>query len=187
VNGKLSFCIAALCLLALVSSVLAQESQTQQMRLYTSSTQSFPFAINSTETVTISVLGTGIFDGGVGNLTLYENGGTLSFINQNLVNITLSTTVNSSSVLWRLNGATVPCNSTIMLQPLQLINLSWEFGIGEFNIPVLQAIGVFGLIGIIAFPTVTVYKVKKGDWTWIALGPVAVIICVAFVLAWLGG
>jgi len=186
VNGKLSFCIAALCLLALMSSVLAQQTQTQQIRLLTSSTQSFPFAVNSTETVTISVLGTGVFDGGVGNLTLYENGGTLSFINQNLVNITLSTTVNSS-VLWRLNGATVPYNSTIMLQPLQLINLSWEFGIGEFNIPVLQAIGVFGLIGIIAFPTVTVYKVKKGDWTWIAIGPVGAIICVAFVLGWLGG
>jgi hypothetical protein len=174
-------------LLAFMYGASAQETQTSQVRLFTSSTQSFPFAVNSTETVTISVLGVGIFDGGIGNLTLYENGGTLSFINQNLVNITLSTTVNSSSVLWRLNGATVPCNSTIMLQPLQLINLSWEFGIGEFNIPVLQAIGVLGLIGMIAFPTVTVYKVKKGDWTWIALGPVGAIICVAFVLGWLGG
>jgi hypothetical protein len=173
-------------LFAFMYGASAQESQTLQVRLFTSSTQSFPFAVNSSETVTISVLGAGIFDGGVGNLTLYENGGTLSFINQNLVNITLSTTVNSS-VLWRLNGATVPYNSTIMLQPLQLINLSWEFGVGEIDIPVLQAIGVFGLIGIIAFPTVTVYKVKKGDWTWIALGPVGALICVAFVLGWLGG
>ena len=171
--------------LALCIPVFAE--QTMRVRLFTSNTQSFPFGLNVNGTVTLKVLGSGgILDGGLATLTLYDYGGKLEFTNYNTVNVTLLSDVNAS-VLWRLNGATVPYNSTIVLLPMQPLTLTWETGVGDIYLPVMMYLGVFGLIGLIVFPTVAVYKVKKGDYAWLMWGLIGVLICIALTIGWLSG